>query len=437
MRHGDILKNVVIGSRLLSPEKIETKNSKLNIAKQSVADHAEHAEILQKLSKLEERTEKQEVHDVVTLALSLKQRNLSGARFLAAAPHGRIPVNASVLNDDATGRDYYSLFKGPALLSKPSVVDDMDSVNGPRTLHSVPSFKGTGVSFVWWHKHPTKHQCLQNDNVDCSVEVLQAHDSGGGTCWSLRVFPDSIYLENTNAKVKYQHSPKFMAQHHSLNAAHDPKWRHMAFLLDDSNDSISVFVDGILGWNGSWGSSVVVTDCEHRHIAFGRRFPAWTNGLPIGVYDLRMYRGSVLSPENIWALAHQEWSDLAPKDRCTFDDHDVDMLWEDEHGRDCEWYALHRSVSEAICQNPEPLQYCPVACGTYQACYEPDSNFRHYQMGHQIQTILPKTSKGTFCIDSEGQDVTEKKLQLRMECEEWVKAGRHAPFNLEADALTS
>jgi hypothetical protein len=426
MAHGDILKDLVIGSTLLSAS-IETKHSKLSIEKQSVADHAEHAVMLQKLSKLEERSDKQETLDVVTLAVSLKQRNLSGAGFLA--PHGFIPVNASVLHDDATGRDYYSIFKGPAVLSKPSVVDDMDSINGPRTLQNVPSFKGSGVSFAWWHRHPTRRQCLQDDNYDCSVEVLHAHDGGGGLCWSLRVFPDAIYFENPNrVQVKYQHSTKFMAQHHSLNAAHDPKWRHMVFLLDDSNDSVSVFVDGSLGWTGSWGSSVVATDCAHRHVAFGRRFPAWTNGLPIGVYDLRMYRGIVLSAQNIWALAHQELSDLAPKDRCIFDEHALDTLWEDEHGRDCEWYALHRSVSEAICQNPEPLQYCPVACGTYQACYEPDSNFRHYQMGHQIQTILPKTSKGTFCIDSEGQDVAKKKLQLRMECEEWVKAGRHAPF---------
>lgn len=52
---------------------------------------------------------------------------------------------------------------------------------------------------------------------------------------SFRLRPDGLFLENPEAPgIKYQDSTPFMAKHHLLNAAADPKWRHMALVLDAS-----------------------------------------------------------------------------------------------------------------------------------------------------------------------------------------------------------
>jgi hypothetical protein len=251
-----------------------------------------------------------------------------------------------------------------------------------------------------------------------------------GVCWSFRLQPDALYLENPKGKLKYQYSTPFMAEHHFLNAAVEPKWRHLALVLNAHDDTVSFWVDGMLGWKGVWGSAVADADCADRKLAFGRRFPGWTNGLQVGIYDLRLYVGEALSADNIQALAHEQLAGLAAADRCLLDYKDLDTQWEDEHGRGCSWYALHRNSSPAVCHLPEPQKFCPVACITVQPCFEPQTLVEHFQLWHRIQSIGRKTSRGTFCIDTEGVDTASAKQEIRATCDAWVQSGMPAPHKV-------
>ena len=97
MHNGDILQDLVIGSKLLSIQSIDQGSKQIK---------DDLAETLSLLAKLKQSSEQQEVRDVATLVVSLQQQNLSGDRLLAAAPHGRISPNASLHYDNITGRTY-------------------------------------------------------------------------------------------------------------------------------------------------------------------------------------------------------------------------------------------------------------------------------------------------------------------------------------------
>ena len=150
-----------------------------------------------------------------------------------AAPHGSIAADTTLRTDATTDRQYYSLFKGPGVLTRPMVMDDNDTVSGPRTLTNVPSFAGNGVTFAWWHKHNTEDECRELDNVYCGLFFLYAKDAGGGVCWNLWLEANGIFFENKAGGVNYPRN--FLPLEYSLTAK--KVWRHVTFVLDESNDS--------------------------------------------------------------------------------------------------------------------------------------------------------------------------------------------------------
>lgn len=420
MRYGEILEKLVTSSYL---RPFATGEDRAGGNPQASSDHSEHVEMLTRLRDLQQDAAQQRVDDAVVASHSLQIMLNDSADMTPAAPHGIINADNASRYDATTSRHYYSLFPSKAVLTKPTVEDDDDRLAGPRVLDRVPSFAGSGVTFTWWHRHPTAQECLAMDNLRCMVTLLYAHNARG-TCWSVSVLPDGIRLENpSGTDFKYQYSEPFMEDHHLLNAALMPKWRHLAIALDPSDDSVSFYVDGILGWKGRWGSAVVAADCAEHKIAFGRKYPEWTNGLEVGIFDMRMYIGEVVSSAGTHALAHER----VEVDRCATEQTNVDRQWTDELGRNCRWYALQRRTAPTLCKLPDPMKYCPVACQVAQPCFEPKSKTRHYQLWHTIQSIGRKTSKGTFCIDTEAVDSERTKQHLRRDCEEWVAAGMPAP----------
>ena len=54
---------------------------------------------------------------------------------------------------------------------------------------------------------------------------------------------------------------------------------------------------------------------------------------------------------------------------------------------------------------------------------------KHYQIWHSTQTIMKKAHKGTFCLDSEGGNFSDRSRLLRRQCDDWVQAGMPAPNN--------
>jgi len=259
------------------------------------------------------------------------------------------------------------------------------------------------------------------------------------------VGPDFVFFQNPQGKArrarvstKFRVSDKFLATHEHLNAATEPKWRHLAFVLDARDDTVSFYIDGHLGWSAEWGSRVDRADCAARELSFGRSFPGWTNGLEVDVYDLKMFVGEALSAGDVLLLAKTPGELLKSEDLCVDTYYaattPVDSLWRDDHGRDCHWYASHRHQALSICEQEDPKVQCPVACMSYQPCYVPQTVHRHYQLWDRIQTIQKKTSTGALCLDSHGRSRADKDADTKLACEAWVRAGK--PGDYEADWRT-
>ena len=92
------------------------------------------------------------------------------------------------------------------------------------------------------------------------------------------------------------------------------------------------------------------------------------------MFDMRMYTGVALSPQQVNALATAPTLELSSDDRC-FDIFSsagyYDKRWNDEHGRGCEWYERHRKEAPSVCTLHDPVQHCPVACRSRQPCFFP------------------------------------------------------------------
>ena len=226
MTYGDILLNIVRSSSLPRLEAAGSDDSRA----QSLADRAEHADMKQRLQHLQKVADEQDTKDVtMSAAAGLTIGLTSTPQPLAPAADGDIAANQTLVQDGG-GRRFYRLFDGPALLTTPSGrgVSAGGGAVVPRTLVDVPSFSGTSLTVAWWHRHPSRAECLANDNPTCKVTILYAFAPSGETCWSFQVLPDSFFAFNpAGTSTRYHHSSSFMAEHHHLNAALEPKWRSM------------------------------------------------------------------------------------------------------------------------------------------------------------------------------------------------------------------
>ena len=227
MTSGDILVNIVRSSSLPRLEAAEDPSS---ANAQSLADRAEHADMLERLKHLHKVADEQDTKDVTkSAAAGLTMGLTSTPQPLVPAADGDIAANHTLVQD-GNGRSFYRLFDGPALLTTPSS-RGMRAGGGavlPRTLVNVPSFSGTSLTVAWWHRHPSQAECLANDNPTCKVTILYATAPSGETCWSFHVLPDSFFAFNpAGSETRYHHASSFMADHHHLNAALEPKWRSL------------------------------------------------------------------------------------------------------------------------------------------------------------------------------------------------------------------
>jgi hypothetical protein len=350
---------------------------------QSTAEATQRVAIMENLERIKQKQHIGEVLDAVTVAKYFVPQESATARqstsinhSVPAAPHGGIPVNTSMQPDAITGHKFVRLFEGPAILTKPLSLKE-GSTDGPRTLQHVPSFAGTGATFAFWHKHTSNFACLEASNEYCAVDLLNARDDDG-VCWSFRILEDRFFYRNPKGvDFNFKYTTPFELAEHNLNAATKPVWRHIAITLDPSHDSISFYLDGRFNWQGPWGSSVAEADCAtpSRSVGLGRSRPRWTFGLDVGVYDMRMYPGVVLSSTEVNKLATAaDVLVFGSQDLCVDTLSSVsyhDKVWKDEHNRGCDWYQLHRQEAPTICTLPEPTLHCPIACGSRQSCFFP------------------------------------------------------------------
>ena len=92
---------------------------------------------------------------------------------------GTVAAPSSTTFDPITGRNYTSLLRGPARLTRTR------AENTHRTLTNIPPFHGTGMSLSFWYRH--RKECI-DPNDACGVYLFAAYsDASANKCWALWV----------------------------------------------------------------------------------------------------------------------------------------------------------------------------------------------------------------------------------------------------------
>jgi hypothetical protein len=163
---------------------------------------------------------------------------------------------------------YYSLLKGPALLSAPEPGEHS------RYFKSFPAFRGTGMTLSVWFRN-----CDPGEESLCGMFLLAASDGDTNTsalCWSVWVQNNGLYLDTMQRNPPYFYLLDFMTDRHTIT---HKAWRHLALVWDTADDSLAVYLDGELGVKIPWGSKVSEMDCSlkpgvsDKFVALGHDLP--------------------------------------------------------------------------------------------------------------------------------------------------------------------
>ena len=273
---------------------------------------------------------------------------------------------------------------------------------------------------TWWYKH-----CEPSGQPSCALFLWVKVDAGMSSdsrCWSLRMESDGIYWNNPRAEVVYDLRLNFLSEEYRVDHA---TWRHLALVLDETDDHLYYYQDGRLALKAPWGSSVAQTDCRARLgldpvdgrgdvVAFGHRFPGYAFGDEAQVHDVRMYVGEPLLPSQVLALAQAPTPELHSNETCV----PGALLWDtpetDAMGRTCAWYSSRRDAFPKVCSESFAVQNCPLACRARKACLENTTDPIAFWTWTSVRRIDAKTANGTICLSDRIIP-----NQLIEECRSW------------------
>jgi hypothetical protein len=122
--------------------------------------------------------------------------------------------------------------------------------------------------------------CDPGEEPYCGLFLISAGDGdtdNSTACWSVWVQDNGLYFDNNPT---YFYLLDFMADRHKIT---HKAWRHLAFVWDAADDSISVYLDGELGAKRPWGSKVSEMDCALRSGA-SRKFVTLGRSLPFSTW---------------------------------------------------------------------------------------------------------------------------------------------------------
>ena len=173
-----------------------------------------------------------------------------------------------------------------------------------------------------------------------------------------------MYFDNVRANPQYFYLLNFMVARHRLT---HKVWRHLAFVWDAEDDSITVYLDGELGVKAPWGSKVSEMDCvlagaSGKTVALGHDFTT-PYGIPdhccvtypsvrpffsfltgkicaeAEIYDFRMYVGEPLAGDKIRIIANAPTPAFDDLFKCSplRSEQTRDESWVNGFGQNCQW----------------------------------------------------------------------------------------------------
>lgn len=366
-----------------------------------------------------------------------------------AAPIGRQVVNLTK-HADETGKLYTSLYRDAARLTSTSSLSDDEQ----RYFDGIPDFNGTGIMLSWWHRHIP---CL---GATCGLylfEIKGNHTAAAPMCTSVWIENDGHWYDNPEVGGFYPRwylDPKYRYDN-------EFNWRHSAWVWDETDNTVKVYMDGNLASTTDWGSLVRdFGNCaepgqkdfgygeggrpNQKILTWGRITPGYRYGAEVETYDLRMYvhsdNGGPLSEAAIKAIASGSAPGIDQRYRCLAKDDPAmsDTTWRDAHDHGCSWYHDKRKSFPTVCAYEQANKNCPIACRARQECF---TGHRErppvWFVWDNIRRIEQrKVDQGTLCL---GNHLNAR--EVYEQCKTWVQTGEYgsgpADTSFPAEARSS
>jgi len=327
-------------------------------------------------------------------------------------PTGSIAFNHTRTFTDAVNpsRSFYQLLAGPWLLDMAPKANDA-TFAGERWFKAseFPRFPGRGVTFTAWFRNVA---CPEGKS--CGTFLISGHPSKGSSarCFSAWVETDGIYWDTPGGTPDYGYP-----LNGNLNPSYSQKfkltsdtWRHIAFVYNEDTNDLEYYLDGVRTYRSFWGKPVSQMDCGPVNVSIGFRWPDYTYGADVEVYDLRMYVGAPLSEAEVFNIATAPVpassafgrdDQARARDRCLYltSPDMVDRPWTDTYGHGCAWYFNNRAEYPSLCNYPGVADNCPIACKSKQECFNVGT-YKTYFAWNSIRRIESRTSNGTVCMAS-------------------------------------
>jgi hypothetical protein len=119
--------------------------------------------------------------------------------------------------------------------------------------------------------------CDAGEKALCGTYLLAASDEGSNeTCWGVWVQNNGFFFDNINMDPQYFFLPYILEDRHTVT---HKAWRHLAFVWDAADDSLTVYLDGEPVAKVPWGSKVSEMDCamtsgaSNTFVAIGHDLP--------------------------------------------------------------------------------------------------------------------------------------------------------------------
>lgn len=115
--------------------------------------------------------------------------------------------------------------------------------------------------------------------------LLDARD-GATPCWGFWLQSNPLlFWVNTpgNSDSGFLDTVPGMDEKYTFQT--DKAWRHVALVLDETDNTAKVYLDGTLAAQRAWGSAVDQADCStpEKKLAYGRATPGYTYGAEVEV----------------------------------------------------------------------------------------------------------------------------------------------------------
>jgi hypothetical protein len=223
----------------------------------------------------------QEFNQVLTSIESVKQ-NLAKRTQSPEMPLGRINMSTTLVTDPVSKRQYTQLLNGPWLLNSRKLTSsdraNGASFDGERYWHEndFPKSAGTGINYAYWFRNGPVPEGQTQGTFHIAYHT--AGPSSDTRCYGLFWETAGIWtdLKGGNPPYAYPLWDELNKSYTKKFQVSDSAWRHLAWVFDENDDTVTYYLDGQVLQKRKWGKPVKEMDCAPANVTVGHRYPGNT-----------------------------------------------------------------------------------------------------------------------------------------------------------------